>query len=105
MKSGRLVHVIAIQHPTHGVNDKGTPETTWTTVATLRAELVEQSADELMRGPGDTTVEAVVFRTRYLASVEDEHRVFFDGQAYDITRIVTIGRRLGLELFCTRVEP
>jgi SPP1 family predicted phage head-tail adaptor len=105
MKSGKLVHVIEIQRGSETVNDAGTPETTWAKHATLRAELVERSAEEFLRGPGETTETTIVFRTRFLASMSDGDRVSFDGAAYNIDELVTIGRRKGLEIRCREIKP
>lgn len=105
MKAGRMVHVIEIQSATVAVNDAGTPTSTWTKFATLRAELVEQDTEEFLRGAGDTNVTALVFRVRYVDGITPSHRVSFDGTGYDIEQIVPIGRRNGLELRCRRVSP
>ncbi|EPX85385.1 phage head closure protein [Salipiger mucosus] len=105
MKAGKMVHVIEIQQSATTVNDAGTPKKTWSKLATLRAELIEQSTEEFLHNAGDTSVMTLAFRTRYLAGITDEHRVSFDGQAFDIEKIVTIGRRRGLELRCKAVSP
>ncbi|MAC79291.1 MAG: head-tail adaptor protein [Rhodobacteraceae bacterium] len=105
MKAGRLVHVIEIQQATATVNDAGTPVQSWSKLATLRAELIEQATEEFLRGAGDTDVATLAFRTRYLPGVTNTNRVSFDGTAYDIEKIVTIGRRRGLELRCKAVSP
>ncbi|MGR3494087.1 phage head closure protein [Citreimonas sp.] len=105
MKSGKLVHIIEIQRAAVVVNDAGTPTSTWSKVATLRAEVVENSAEEFLRNAGETTVTAAVFRTRFAEGITNDDRISFDGEAFDINRIVRIGRRHGLEFHCTRVEP
>ena len=105
MKAGKMVHVIEIQRVTTTVNDAGTPTETWAKVATMRAELVERSTEEFLRTAGETSETTIVFRTRFLDGVSDNDRVSFDGNAFDIDEIVTIGRRKGLELRCRRQEP
>lgn len=100
MRAGKMVHVIEIQQAAVSINDAGTPEKTWAKIATLRAELLEQSAEEFLRNAGDTTITALVFRTRFVAGVTTDNRVSFDGAAYDIEEIVPIGRRRGLEIRC-----
>ncbi|SDY18152.1 phage head closure protein [Citreimonas salinaria] len=105
MKSGKLAHVIEVQRAAVVVNDAGTPTSTWSKVATLRAEVVEESAEEFLRNAGETTVTAIVFCTRFAPDITDNDRISFDGEAYDIDKIVHIGRRRGLEFHCTRVEP
>lgn len=105
MKAGRMAHVIEVQQAAVSINEAGTPETSWSAFATLRAELVELATEEYLRGAGDTDVTAVVFRTRYLAGIMTGHRVRFDGGAYDLEQIITLGRRGGLELRCKAVAP
>ncbi|MGK7661958.1 MULTISPECIES: phage head closure protein [unclassified Marinovum] len=105
MRAGKMVHVIEIQQAAVSVNDAGTPDKTWAKLATLRAELLEQSAEEYLRNAGDTNVTALVFRTRFISGVTNDNRVSFDGAAYDIEKIVTIGRNKGLELRCKAVVP
>lgn len=43
MRAGRLTEMIQIERATESLNDYGTPSTTWARVATVRAELVQQS--------------------------------------------------------------
>ena len=104
MKAGKLVHVIALHRAVVNVNAAGTPATTWTAFATLRAELVERSTEEFLRSAGETDETTVVFRTRYLSGVSNDDRVSFDGQGFNIREVTTIGRRKGLELRCVQVE-
>lgn len=105
MRSGQLVHVIEIQRASVSVNDAGTPTPAWARVATLRAELVSRSAEEFLRGAGDTKETTLIFRTRFLSDVTSDDRVNFDGAAYDIQEITRIGRRKGLEIRCKEIRP
>ena len=105
MRAGKMVHVIEVQRATTNISEAGTPVPDWVAVATLRAEIVEQQAEEFLRNAGDTTVATIVFRTRFLPGITDEHQVRFDGEAFDIDRIVPIGRRRGLEFRCKAVTP
>lgn len=100
MRAGKLVHVIEIQQASMTVNAAGTAEQTWSKLATLRAELVEQGVEEFLRDAGETGVKTLAFRTRFLSGITEGNRVSFDGEAFDIEEIVTIGRRKGLELRC-----
>ena len=104
MKAGKLVHVIALHRASETVNAAGTPATTWTVYATLRAELVERSTEEFLRSAGETDETTIVFRTRFMEGVSNNDRVSFDGQGFDIREVTTIGRRKGLELRCVQVE-
>lgn len=105
MKAGKMVHVIEIQQATMTVNAAGTPVQTWSKLATLRAELIEQATEEFLRNAGDTNVTTLVFRSRYVAGITTDNRISFDGDAFDIEQIVPIGRRRGLEFRCKAVSP
>lgn len=100
MKAGKLTHIIAIEAATTSVNDAGTPTSEWTTKATLRAELVEQSTEEFLGDGGATDEELAVFRTRYIEGVTNADRVVFEGRPYNIRQLTPLGRRVGLELRC-----
>ena len=102
MRSGKLAHVVTLQRSTEIVDEYGTPASTWTDQATLRAEVVERSTEEFIRTQGATDEEVVIFRTRFLDGVTTADRVRFDGQDFNIKEVVPIGRRKGLELRAVR---
>ena len=102
MKSGKLREAIAIQRATTTINDAGTPADTWTIIARLRAEKVEQSTAEAIRGFGASDEELVIFRARFFEGVTNADRVQWNGQAFNIKQIVPLGHRVGLELRCVR---
>ncbi len=104
MKSGTLRHVLTLQRATHGVNAAGTPTSTWTDLATLRAERVAESTTEFIRNFGATDETVAVFRTRYLSGVTNADRVSFSGQVFNLKDILILGRNWGLELRCVRVD-
>lgn len=103
MKAGKLFHVLTVQRATEGLNDAGTPTTTWADLATLRAELVQQSTTEFIRAQGATDEAVLIFRTRYLAGVTNADRISFAGEALNLKEVVVLGRNRGLELRCTRL--
>jgi len=101
MRAGKLDRVITIERATTVIDDAGTPQPSWATIATLRAQIVKQSADEFIRSEGGGTSEtAIVFRTRYLEGVRLDDRVTYDGASFDVKELKEIGRRRGLELRC-----
>jgi Bacteriophage head-tail adaptor len=103
MKSGSLHHIARIEEVSTTISAAGTPVETWATLAELRAELVQASAEEFLRGQGAVGEGAILLRTRYLAGVTLAHRVWFQGSTWNIRELVPIGRNRGLELRCTRV--
>jgi integrase len=53
MQAGKLDRFITLERRTETVTASGAVTETWAPVATLRAELVRQSADEFLAGPGE----------------------------------------------------
>jgi SPP1 family predicted phage head-tail adaptor len=100
MRAGNLDRIITIERVTTTVDDYGTPVEGWATVATLRAELIQSSAQEFIRAYGATTDTIAIFRTRFLDGVTTADRVTYASRAYDLKEIKEIGRREGLELRC-----
>ena len=103
MKSGKLTETIRIERATADINDAGTPTETWVRVAILRAERVDQTTEEFMRGFGASDEEVVVFRSRFFDGIRSADRVIWRGQPFNIRQVTPIGRRKGLELRCVRL--
>jgi len=104
MRAGRMKHLIEIQAVETEIDEYGTPVETWATVASLRAELVEQTAEEFVKAQGATGTVALIFRTRHLAGVDLVHRVLHRGEALNIRQVTPIDGERGLEIRCTRPE-
>lgn len=102
MRAGNLDRTIILEAYTQtGVNDYNEPVLSWTTFATVRAQLIQAKTDEFLAGSsGVIDRQGVVFRIRWIDSLTAEHRVTYDGRTYDIKAITEIGRRRGLELRC-----
>ncbi len=105
MRAGKLDRVITVQRATVTVNDAGTPQETWATLATLRAELLESVMDETVHGAGENTERAISFRTRFFPGVTVADRISFEGQPFNLKHVKEIGRRRGLELKAERLGP
>ncbi|ATQ55323.1 phage head closure protein [Paracoccus yeei] len=103
MKSGKLTETIRIERATADINDAGTPTETWVRVAILRAERVDQTTEEFMRGFGASDEEVVVFRVRFLDRITNAQRLIWNRQPFNIRQVTPIGRRKGLELRCVRL--
>lgn len=103
MKAGKLTEAITIQRATYTVNAAGTPGETWASIATLRAEKVEQATTEAIRNFGASDEELVVFRARFLDGITNADRLLWRGAAFNIKQVAPIERRQGVELRCQRV--
>lgn len=98
MLAGKLDRTITIQRLTETVSPSGSVVTAWTTIATVRAEIVTQSASEFLTGFGEAENGTIVFRVRYLPGITTADRVLYNGVPHDLKEITEIGRRRGLEL-------
>lgn len=103
MRAGRLTEMIRLERAETSVNDYGTPATTWTRLAEVRAELIEQTTTEYIRNFGASDEELVIFRARFVEGVTNGDRVIWNGQPFNIKQAAPIGRREGLELRCVRM--
>jgi head-tail adaptor len=103
MRAGSLDRVIEIQRPTTGMDIYGTPMRTWALFATMRAQKLENATDNRESDRGDTTDTIITFRMHWIDGVTLDNRVSFEGQAFKITRLKEIGRRVGLDVVCERV--
>ena len=98
MRAGTLDRTISIQRATEVRDDLGVVTTTWATLATMCAALIQASTSEYLQGAGLQGDAAVIFRTRFLDGVTVRDRVLYGGTAHDIQEVKEIGRRKGLEL-------
>lgn len=98
MRAGKLDRIITIERQVETVKPSGAVASTWTKFATVRAEIVQQSATEFLTGFGEAESGSIVFRIRYVPSISTADRVTYAGTAYDLKEVTEIGRRRGLEL-------
>ena len=103
MRAGKLDRIITIQRGTKAkVGPHAVP--TWTDIATVRAEIVQQSASEFLTGFGEAETGTVIFRLRYLDGITTVDQIAYDGRLYNIKEIAEIGRRRGIELRAVAVS-
>jgi len=106
MKIGKLDRRITIQRATLTVNDYGERAETWTTLATVWAEVNFRpgSGSETIESDQVFAVQRVRFVIRYSSTVSDlkpSDRVSYNGQLYQIEAVQEIGREEGLRLVTT----
>jgi SPP1 family predicted phage head-tail adaptor len=104
MRAGKLDRTITLERKSETVSDSGAIVPAWTNIATVRAQIVTQSAVEFLTGFGEAESGTIVFRIRYLPGITTADRVSYAGQAYNIKEITEIGRRRGLELRAVAVS-
>lgn len=101
MRAGKLDRVITIERVASTVDDYGTPVEGWSTVATVRAQLVQSTLSEFMAAGGASSETSTVFRVRYLDGLTLADRVKDGPAVFDVKEIKELGRRKWLELRCT----
>ena len=89
---------IRVERSAHTISSSGAPVPTWTTLVTLRAQLLQASTEEFQRAFGASTETATVFRTWFVPGITLADRIVYDGLAHNIIELKEIGRRQGLEI-------
>lgn len=105
MRTGKLDRTISIATVTPGEPlADGTPTDAVTETRTVRAQQIEASTEEYMRGYGEGGNTAVVFRIRWLPGVEVDQTITYSGKTFNVREIKELGRREALELRCEQVR-
>lgn len=103
MRAGQLDRAITIQRSTSDIDELGNPAgTVWSNVATIRAQLVQASTEEFIRGYGASDETAIIFRTRFI-EIGLADRIVFNGANHNIKELKEIGRQRGLEIRTVRL--
>ncbi|MDX0605408.1 phage head closure protein [Sinorhizobium medicae] len=95
---GKMDRRITIERETETVKPSGSVVKAWATVATVWAEVVQQTASEFFTGYGEAENGTVIFRIRWMPGLTTADRVSYAGKVYDLKEITELGRRDGLEL-------
>jgi SPP1 family predicted phage head-tail adaptor len=105
MRAGKLDRTIVIERVSNSSNDSGAVGETWTTLVTLRAQLMDRTADETQDDRGAVTKSALTFRCRYYAGITVADRVSYESAAYNIRGVQEFGRNREMEIACERIGP
>ena len=103
MRAGSLDRIVEIQRRTTSIMLGGTVEQTWSTFATMRAQLLKNATDDREGERGHTTEATLTFRMYYVAIINLNDRLLYEGQQFEITGITEIGRRVGIDVNCQKV--
>lgn len=95
---GQLDRRIIIERETETVTPSGSVVKAWAPIATVWAEVLQQTASEFFTGYGEAETGTVIFRVRYRPGITTADRVSYDGTPYGIKEIKELGRRDALEL-------
>ncbi|MCB1334952.1 MAG: phage head closure protein [Roseivivax sp.] len=102
LPAGTLTEQIVIERQTETVAPSGAVSKSWAPWVQVRAQLVEQSAEEYLAGFGETDGGKALFRIRYLSGLLLSDRILFRGERYDIDAITEPERGRSLELRVTK---
>jgi SPP1 family predicted phage head-tail adaptor len=100
MRAGKLDQTIEIRRQADDAVDAyGNPVPgTVSTVAEMRAQIIQASTEEFIRAWGANSETVMIFRTRWLDGITLADTVRHDGTDYNLKEIKPLGRRRGLEL-------
>lgn len=71
-------------------------------LASARAQIINAATEEFIRGQGASSEASIAFRMRWLDGVTTEHRIVYEGDAFDIKETKELGRRRGLDVRCVK---
>lgn len=100
MRAGKLDQTITLRAITYVDDGYGGLEEVESDWKTVRAQMIEESTEEFIRGWGASTERLRVFRTRYIDGIQMDMTVVHEGNSFSIKQIKRIGRRRGLEIRC-----
>ncbi len=100
MRAGKLDSTIIFEKSSTDIDDNGTPVQEWQACHTVRAEIIQESTEEFVRGFGASDEVRTVFRIRWLRDLTLAYRIRHGGRIHNIKEIKELGRRRGLELRC-----
>jgi SPP1 family predicted phage head-tail adaptor len=104
MKAGDLIDQIELQSVTGETRDAfGASAPTWTTYATVWAEIKPVSARQLDLGRTYADSVSHAIRIRYRAGVSPTHRAKFGSRIFTVDGVVETDRRVELTLFATEI--
>ncbi|QFS82345.1 phage head closure protein [Roseivivax sp. THAF197b] len=98
IRAGKLDRIVTLERKVETVAASGAVSEAWAPIATIRAELVQRSAEEFLASDIERETVAVIFRIRWRADISTADRLTYLGRAYDLEEIAELGRRQGLEL-------
>lgn len=101
MRAGRLDRRVTILQQSVSQSDSGEEQVTWSTLAEVWAEKIENSGSERFSAQQYVGHSVRTFRFRYssaLAAVTTKHRLQYESVNYDITDVRELGRHHGIEV-------
>ena len=100
MRAGKLDRQITIQFPAVSRDALGGQVLSWSDFATVwaKVDLVPSKQTEAFTAAQMVANSEVLFSIRYLAGISATFRVLYEGEAFDITGVIEVGRKRGVEI-------
>jgi len=104
MRGGRLRKQIVIESLTESQGSTGEVTVSWATFATVRAELITQTARESLKSDQILGIQYTTFRIRYLSGITKKMRVSYDSRLFDIESAPNMFERdREINLYCKEI--
>lgn len=105
LNAGSLNARVVIQQRASGQDAAGQPSGSWTTVATVWANVRHPTGNEAMRADKDISINAVRVRIRYRTDVTPAMRLTHGSATYQIKAVLPDSQRLEFtDLMCELVN-
>lgn len=104
MRAGTLRHVVIIQAPVVTKNARGAETITWSTMATVRADVHTLTGRELVANDQVTPMAQHMITLRYRTGITTKHRVRWGDRYFGIVAVLETDNRMrNLTLACTEI--
>lgn len=100
MKAGSLNRLVLIAQPEGGQDDVGQPETGWTTVASVWADVRTQGGLESIRSGAEVSTVRASIRIRYRTDITAAMRVTDGATVYQVKAVLPDPGRQFADLVC-----
>jgi SPP1 family predicted phage head-tail adaptor len=105
MRAGKLDRRIRIESKSATLDSYGQEVISWVLVDEVWAEIDPKRGNEIMASMQTTPEATKIFRIRYLSTVNENCRIVYRSEAYDIKYIAEIGRQEGMEITAQKPFP
>src|SRR3990167_3408117 len=103
MRAGNLDRRITVQTKTLTANSYGERVASWADTFTTWANVFEIAGKEKFEASQLVDKADIRFSIRYRTGVNEEQRIVYDSNYYDIYSVTELGRQDGLEIFATKI--
>jgi len=100
---GRFRQKVILQRSSRTLSGRGVPQHTWTTAATLLAEVVENGSAESVVNQNISMQRTITVRCYKVSDMDASWRLQWGGDLWNITSITPEQDRPFVELTCTRI--